>query len=203
MYNSGQMEMQSDRWMRGNTGDRPSFNVLLSRGFGRERRFQVFAMTKGLLGLDKGLPKGACEGPNGAVVAGAVMGGVVGAMLAHAVTSNSSSGSNYGGEERYDLCSEEELLELAASRKKSFVAFYDDIQSISLDAPGMWCQMFGDRRTMGWITLREKSLGKIAMEVRDASEMSVAIDMLPRRLGSRVQINLQLDPRTRTSFVRK
>ena len=96
----------------------------------------------------------------------------------------------------------QQSLDLARARKKSFVAFYDKITSVSLDAPGFWGRNFGDGRTVGWITLRETSLGKVTMEVRDASEMSVAIDSLPRRLGPRVQVNLQFDPRSRT-FVKK
>ena len=201
-FNSN-VELQSDRWMKGNTSDRPSFNVLLSRGFG-DRRFQVFAMTKGLLCLDKGPAKsggGGDDAANRAVMAVALLGGAMGAVIGAAIASNMTAGGGVA-EERYDLCSEDELLDLAASRKKSFVAFYDQIRSVSLDVPGFWGKAFGDGRTVGWITLRENTLGKVAMEVREASEMSVAIDSLPRRLGSRVQVNLQLDPRTHT-FVRK
>jgi hypothetical protein len=198
MQNGFNVELQSARWMQGHTSDRPSFNVLISKGFG-ERRFQVFAMTKGLLCLDKGPAKGGGmggdEAANRAVMVGAVMGGALGAVIGAAVASN-MSGPSRGGEERYDLCSEDELLDLAAQRKKSFVAFYDQISNISLDLPGFWGRTFGDGRTVGIITLQEKSVGKVAMEVRDASEMSVAIDSLPRRLGPRVQVNLQLDPRT-------
>ncbi|HEX5106243.1 MAG TPA: hypothetical protein VFV87_20630 [Pirellulaceae bacterium] len=205
MNSSGSgMELQSNRWMQGNTSDRPSFDVLISRGLGGARRFQVFLMTKGLLCLDKGPPRAGGGGGgdnNGAIVAGAMLGGLAGAAIAHALTSN-SGGSCHAHEERYDLCDEDELLELAAARKKSFVAFYDDIGGVSLDVPGMWEKIFGDGRTVGWITLREKSLGKVAMEVRDPAQMQVAIDTLPRRLGPRVQVNLQLDPRT-TTYVRK
>jgi len=203
MQYGANVELQSNRWMQGHTSDRPSFNVLISRGFG-ERRFQVFAMTKGLLCLDKGAIKGGDMGDDAAgraVMVGAVMGGALGAVIGAAIASNMSTGSG-SREERYDLCSEDELLDLAAQRKKSFVALYDKITSISLDVPGFWGQTFGDGRTIGWITLRESSLGKVAMEVRDAAQMSVAIDSLPRRLGPRVQVNLQLDPRTHT-FVRR
>jgi hypothetical protein len=187
--------------MQGNTSDRPSFSVLISRGLG-ERRFQVFAMTKGLLCLDKGPAKsgGIGDAGNRAVLTGAVLGGAIGAMVGAAIASNMPGSA--GREERYDLCDEDELLDLAAARKKSFCAFYDKITGVSLDAPGFWGRNFGDGRTVGWITLRETSLGKVTMEVRDASVMSVAIDSLPRRLGARAQVNLQLDPRTRT-FVKK
>ena len=204
MQYGANVELQSNRWMQGHTSDRPSFNVLISRGLG-ERPFQVFAMTKGLLCLDKGPAKGSGgggdDGANRAIMVGAVMGGALGAVIGAAVASNMSTGSG-SREERFDLCSEDELLDLAAQRKKSFVALYDKITGVSLDVPGIWGRTFGDGRTVGWITLRESSLGKVAMEVRDASQMSVAIDSLPRRLGPRVQINLQLDPRTHT-FVRK
>jgi hypothetical protein len=205
MNYSGQVEMQSDRWMRGNTSDRPSFNVLIDRGWGGQRRYQVFAMTKGLLFLDKGKGKSgglSDDGVNQAVVAGAVLGGVMGAAIGAAIASG-MSGPSGGSEQRYDLCSEEELLELARERKKSFVAFYDQISGVSLDVPGFFGKIFGDGRTVGWITLRENTLGKVAMEVRDASEMCVAMESLPKRLANRVQVNLQLDPRTRTTFVRK
>lgn len=202
MQNGFNVELQSSRWMQGHTSDRPSFNVLISRGLG-ERRFQVFAMSKGLLVLDKGPAKsggGGDDAANRAVMVGAMMGGALGAVIGAAVASNMTASG--GAEERYDLCSEDELLDLAAQRKKSFVVFYEQIDSVSLDLPGFWGRTFGDGRTVGWITLREKTLGKVAMEIRDASEMSVAIDSLPRRLGPRVQVNLQLDPRTH-QFVAK
>jgi hypothetical protein len=199
MQYGGNVELQSDRWMKGHTADRPSFNVLIARGLG-ERRFQVFAMTKGLLCLDKGPAKRGGSGDDAAqqaVVAGAVLGGALGAVIGAAIASNMTAGAGQT-EERYDLCSEDELLDLAASRKKSFVALYDQITSVSLDVPGFFGKIFGDGRTVGFITLRENKVGKVAMEVRDASEMAVALEALPRRLGPRVQVNLQLDPRTHT-----
>jgi hypothetical protein len=176
MSNGFNVELQSARWMQGHTSDRPSFNVLISKGFG-ERRFQVFAMTKGLLALDKGPAKGSGggdEAANRAVMVGAVMGGALGAVIGAAVASNMTGPS--GSEERYDTCSEDELLDLAAQRKKSFVAFYDQISSVSLDLPGFWGRTFGDGRTVGIITLQEKSVGKVAMEVATPPKMSVAID---------------------------
>ena len=203
MQYGGNVELQSDRWMKGHTADRPSFNVLICRGFG-ERRFQVFAMSKGLLFLDKGKAKGGDMGDDAAgkaVVAGAMLGGALGAVIGAAIASNMSAGAGQA-QERYDRCSEDELLDLARTRKKSFVALYDQITAVSLDLPGFFAKIFGDGRTVGVITLRENKVGKVTMEVRDPSEMAVAMEALPRRLGPRVQVNMQLDVRTHT-FVRR
>jgi hypothetical protein len=199
MYTAGHQELQSNRWLQGHTGDRPSFDAIIARGFSGNRRFQVFAMTRGLLCLDKGKPisGSGSDLDTRAVVIGGVLGGALGAMVGAAVASNTPMG-RAPVEPNYDLCSEDELLELARTRRRSFVAFYDDIKSISLNPPGFLARLLGDRSTAGYVKLRERKLGTVEMEIREASEMVVAIDTLPRRLGDRVQVKLQLDPRTRT-----
>jgi hypothetical protein len=200
-FTPGQQQLQSHTWLQGHTGDRPSFDAVIARGWSGPRQFQVFAMPQGLLCLDKGPPKtGPGSADQRAVMAGAVLGGALGAAIAMAVSS--SMNSTEGRQDNYDMCSEEELLELARQRRKSFVAFYNDIINVSLTAPSFFGQIFGDRRTVGFVTVRERKLGTVSMEIRDASEMAVAIDSLPRRLGERVQIRVQLDPRTHTFVAR-
>ena len=192
MFNSGQLELQSTKWVQRNTSDRPSFKAKISRGFSGSRRYQVFALPKGLLFLEVRNKMGnAGSTATSAIVAGAVVGGALGAMMGAALASAAAGPAE--GEEGFEMCGEAELLELARARKRSFVSKFDEIQSVSIDAPGTLGRMFADSTLVGWVTLRDCCLGKITMEIHDPPEMSVAIDALPRRLGNRVRVNVEFD----------
>src|SRR5438874_13445412 len=119
MYQSGQQQMQSATWLQNHGGDRPSFQAMVSRSFST-RQYQVFAMSQGLLFLEV-RSKGGSPGKSntGAIVLGGIMGGAIGACVAGALT---SQGADAGRMENFDLCSEDELFELAKQRRKSFVA---------------------------------------------------------------------------------
>src|SRR3954447_5760016 len=110
MYSSGQQQMTSAAWLHSHGGDRPSFQATVCRTFSN-CQYQVFAMEQGLLFLEvrnKGGSPGTAN--NGAVVMGAVMGGMIGACIAGALTSQPGDA---GRMESFDLCSEDELFELA------------------------------------------------------------------------------------------
>jgi hypothetical protein len=202
MHKAAQCELQSSRWLAGNTADRPSFHAMIRRGLSGPRPFQVFALPTGMLFLElKQKPGTGGNGPNGAVVVGAVLGGAIGACIGAAVAGSTSSGTPEleGG---FDMCGEDQLIELARKRKRSFVAKYDEICSVSIDAPGALGRLFAARSLVGWITMHDSTLGKVPMEIRDPLAMAVAVEALPRRLGERVQINVELDPHT-TRFVPK
>jgi hypothetical protein len=193
MYQAGQMQMQSAAWLQNHGGDRPSFQATVSRTFST-RQYQVFAMQQGLLFLEL-RTKGGSPGKsnNEAVVIGAVMGGMIGACIAGALTSQAGDA---GKLESFDLCSEEELFALAKQRRKSFVSKNDEAISVSIDAPGSFGRLFASSSLAGWITLRDRKLGKISMEIHDQASMSVAVDSLPRRFKERCFVNVELDRQT-------
>jgi hypothetical protein len=189
----GQVELQSLTWLQKNAADRPSFEAVLRRGLGGPRPFRVFALPNGLLFLELKQKAGSGGGgPSNVVVAGAVLGGAVGAVIG-GIIAGSMSSDEAQTESGFDYYDEDRLIELARTRKRSFVAKYDEIRSVSIDAPGGFGRLFADRKLVGWITLRDQVLGKVAMELRDPSDMSVAVDALPRRLGDRVAVNVRLD----------
>ena len=192
MYSPGQQQMQSANWLHGHAADRPSFQATVCRTFST-RPYQVFLMPQGMLFLALKNKPGSAKDNNGAVVAGAVMGGLIGACIAQAMTSGPSDS---GRSENFELCSEEELLQIAKERRRSFVSKNDEILSVSIDAPAGLSRMFADSSLAGWITLRDRKLGKVAMEIHDQAAMSVAVDALPRRLRERVFVNVELDRQT-------
>jgi hypothetical protein len=198
MYNPGAMQLSSMNWLNNNANDRPSFQAIIPGTFST-RKYQVFSMPQGLLFLERRDKAGSGGGEpnNQAIVMGAVLGGMVGACIAHAITSNSAPAEAETG---LECLREEDLFELARTRKKSFVAKIDEIQSISIDAPGTWGRMFNDSSLAGWVTIRDRALGKVKMEIRDQASMSVAVDCLPRRFANRVFVNVAFD-RGRTLFV--
>ena len=191
MYTSGQMALQSTAWLQKNTSDRPSFKAVVRRTFSKTQ-YQAFALPRGLLFLERrNITGSSAGGGSGAVVAGAVLGGAVGAIIGAAIASNLATTTQR--EENLDVCPEETLIELARARKKSFVAKLDEIISLSIDAPSSFCRMFADSTLAGWITLRDKCLGKITLEIHEQPSLAIAVENLPRRLGERVHINVEFD----------
>jgi len=185
--------MKSAAWLQGHSGDRPSFQATVCRTFST-RPYQVFAMPQGLLFLEvRNKPGVAKEANTGAIVLGGVLGGALGAGIAHAMTSGPSDS---GKAENFELCSEDELFQIAKERKRSFVSKLDEIQSITIDAPSGLSRMFADSTLAGWITLRDRKLGKVSMEIHDQASMQIAVDALPRRLKERVFVNVEFDHQT-------
>jgi hypothetical protein len=200
MHKSSSCELQSTKWLAGNTADRPSFAVTIGGTFTGPRPFQVFALPTGLLFLELRNKPGAGGDGQKLVMAGAIAGGLIGGLIAAGIASSMSGTPDR--ETGFDLCDEDQLFELARTRKRSFVAKLDEIRSVSIDAPGSFGRIFADRSLVGWITLRDSTLGKVTMRIRDPLAMAVAIDALPRRLGDRIHVNVELDDRT-TRFVPK
>ena len=192
MYTSGQLELQSTAWLQKSVSDRPSFRAVVRRTFSKTH-YQAFALPRGILFLERrDITESSGGGTNtNAMVAGAVMGGMVGAMIGAAIANSMASTSVR--EENLDACPEERLIELARARKKSFVAKLDEIVSLTIDAPSSFGRMFADSTLAGWITLRDKCLGKITLEIHDQPGLAIAVENLPRRLGNRVFINVELD----------
>jgi hypothetical protein len=195
MKTSSEFELQSNRWLAGNSADRPSFSASVRRGLSGPRPFQVFLLPTGLLFLElKHRPGAPGTGPSGAVVAGAVLGGAIGACIGAAIASSMSGPAE--SESGFEYMDEDQLFDLARSRKRSFASKLDEIRSVSVDVPGFFSSMFAERTLVGWVTLRDSVLGKVQMDIHDPSAMALAIEALPRRLGDRVQVNVELDRRT-------
>jgi hypothetical protein len=180
--------------MQQNTSDRPSFNAVIRRTFSKTP-YQVFAMPRGLLFLERRIASSGGGGGNhtNAIVAGAVLGGALGAVIGAAISESCQGSAATERDEHLEAYPEETLIELARTRKKSFVTKYDEIISLAIDAPGSLARMFADSTLAGWITIRDKCLGKITAEIHEQPALAVAAENLPRRLGERVQINVELD----------
>jgi hypothetical protein len=193
---SAQLELQSSKWLAGHTSDRPVIDAIIARGlFGSPRCFQVFVMQKGMLFLDLGPErKGRSNMPAGAMVAAGVLGGAVGGLVAGMVAESMSGPEQRGP--RYDMHDDDTLLEMARGSRYSFVSLYGDVKYVSIDAPGFWAGLFGSGKTAAWITLRDRAIGKVQMEIRDVAAVMAAIEGLPRRLGDRLHNNVELDRRT-------
>ena len=198
MYTPGQMQLQSMGLLQGHTSDRPSFEATVCRMFST-RPYQVFAMPPGLLFLEmRNQARGPARENSSALVMGAVLGGAIGACLASALVSNPTMEAESG----LDMYGDEELFELARVRKRSFVSKYEDVRSVVITAPSGWDRLFASSTLAGYITLRDRAIGKVKMEIHDQAAMSVAIDALPRRLAERVWVNVEFDQRS-TRFVPK
>jgi len=194
MYSPGQQQLQSATWLQNYSGDRPSFQAIVRRTLST-RPYQVFVMPQGLLFLELRHKLG-CGGNNNqnAIVVGAMLGGAIGACIGAAV-----AGSDVGAPSRienFESCTEEELFALAAKRRRSFTSRIDEILSVRVDSPGAWSRLFADSTLAGWVTLRDRKLGKVSMNVYDQGALSVAVDALPRRLRERAFINVELDRHT-------
>lgn len=200
MRKSAQVEMQSVALLQRHAADRPSFEVLRRGAFSGARAFQAFALPRGLLFLE--LRTKAVAGPSShkAALVGGIMGGAIGACVGALIDSRGAVQEER--EAGFDMWDEDRLIELAGLRKRSFVSKYDEIRSVSLDAPGSLGRMFADRDLAGWMTLYDRVLGKVVLEFHDPSAMAVAVDGLPRRLGDKVRVNVELDEST-ARFVRR
>ena len=183
--------LQSSAWLQNHSADRPSFEAKVSRGYS-SCEYVVFAMQHGLLFLEQKdhVFSARNQGVNGAVLAGAIMGGAAGALIAGALTSGNNGPTRK--ESGLETQSDEELFALARSRKKSFVAERDDIESVSIDPPSFLSGLFGGR-VAGTITIRDRQLGKLRLELTDKASMAAAIDAFPRHYGNRTAINVRWD----------
>ena len=198
-FTSGQYELRSSSIMANHTGDRPSFQADVSRGWFGSGHFQVFAMPQGLLFLQMQLKDYGNLGSNAnyAGMAMAMSFGAIGGLAAGMAAARDAERYGERPEDKWetglDALSEDELLDMAKSRRKSFVAKNAEISAVSIDAPGAFSRALGDSSLQGTITLRDRTLGKVSLEIRDAAAMSVAVDALRRHLGDRVQVNVQFD----------
>jgi len=203
-FQAGQQELQSNQWVSKHTADRPSFQCDINRGLFRSGHFQVFAMPAGLLCLEMRHKDYGNIGQGGNNYAGmffAMQFGAIGGLAAGLAAARDAE--RYGGtpaqrwEKSFELMDESELLELARQRRKSFVCKLNEIRSVTINAPSLLSRTLGDNSLAGNITVRDKCMGKIVMQVRDQTHMAVAVEALAKRLGDRAKVNVEFDERTR------
>ncbi len=195
MYESGQTALQSMSWLQTHSADRPTFQAKVARGFS-SRDYVVFAMEHGLLFLehmDHPMANRAGGGVNGAVVAGAILGGAVGAVIGGIIASNGGDAPTRK-ESGLETRSDDELFELARTRKRSFVAERGEIESVSIDAPGLFSSAWGK------VIIRDRRLGKLTLAIPDRTSMTVVVDAFPRHYGNRTRVNVRWD-QSKGSFV--
>jgi hypothetical protein len=178
--------------MQKHTGDRPSFDAFICRSiFFGTRRYRVFVMARGLLFLPlEDHP--ATKAPP-----------VMGTGLAGAVRTMEYASEWYARQPippecqaDFDIKSDDELLKLAGERKQSFVAKQEEIVKLTIDPPGPIARLLGTS-VAGVITLRDRALGTIAMEIRDQFPLAIAVESLPKRLRERTVVNVQWDEPSR------
>jgi hypothetical protein len=196
-FASGHCALASANILATHTGDRPSFQADVSRGLFSSGHFQIFALPTGLLFLEMQLKD------HGNLGGGSYGTGLAGAAAAWNDAQRYGARPEDSWETGLDALSEDELFELASSRRKSFVSKIDGIRSVSIDQPGFLARTFGFSGVLGTITLRDASLGKVFIDIKEESAMSVAIESLPRRLGPRVQVNLEFDRASRQFVPRR
>lgn len=199
MYQSGQMQLESNGWMQSRIGDRPTFEAVVSRGFS-SRSYHVFLVPQGILFLSKIKPgQGNSQAAYDAIATGAKVGGLMGAALGAAMATTLSKPVEEE-EENFAICQTEQLFMLAKKRRHSFISLLEDARTICVDAPGALGRMFGG--TAGWITVRDSRLGKIVIDVKEQASLSDVTKTIPARYGDRASINVQWDD-ARQRFVPK
>jgi hypothetical protein len=163
------------------------------------RDFQVFAFDKGLLFLDLGNEEkeqfdepGQALGWVGAICGG-YRGARVGALMEQALVSTTvkRSASDYA------FHSDDDLIELAKERPRSFVARYEEIETAAIEAPDFFERLCHARDLQGFLTLREGTVGKVRLRIVDLESMREAIDTCSQRLGDRLTVRAEFDQQQR------
>lgn len=171
---------------------RSSFDAVIARGFWRQlRSYRVFVMEKGMLCLDEGAYRKQGAGNPIAFGIGAMLGGVIGAHVAASLTASLTPDDS--AVQRYDHLSDEALLAMARKRRKSFVLKHDEVKSIAIKAPSFLGGIFVDSSIKGWLNVREKTMGRVEMEIRDIHAMQLVLDEFPKRFEDRMKVRARLD----------
>jgi hypothetical protein len=191
MHAGGGHQLDSMQWIPGYGGDRPMFEGVIAGAFFGSKQYYFFALPEALLFLPSvKLRIGAGSGPDAFVAGwkmGGLIGGVVGATIAGALADPAIDDT------AYECLSETQLFELARSRRGSFACLNDDIEWIQLDAPSGLARLLGSSRLAGWLTLRDRRLGKRTVEIYDPAMLALACESLPERFGDRVRIKVEYD----------
>jgi hypothetical protein len=184
------MQLQTTALFEQSNTDRPSFQARLARGFSGMRDFHLFGFPDSMLFLE-GLPppKQNRNGSTQAAVIGGVLGGAVGGLIGGLIAQSMSEDAPHQPAEMLNLRSDAELIYLAKKRKRSFVSEYKDVKWARIEAPSSFSKLFSTKELAGTITVRDRTIGTLVLELPKPNDMMVAISLLQRRLGDRVKVN--------------
>ena len=135
-------------------------------------------------------------------MAGAVLCGMMGALLGGMIADNLKSTSVGPLAENFNLCTDDEIIALARQRKGSMLSEYADITSVNIDGPSFSVRMFSSSKLIGNVTIRDRTVGKLVLEITSVHAMLTAMQALKAKLGDRVKTRLEWCEETR-AFVSK
>ncbi len=183
--------------------DRPVFHGRLSRGLRRTRFFQVFACRTGFLCLELTYQKRGDFDPlaffrwMAAIWFGPL------AIIAQVIMARKSVRHEAALDLSSAMLGNEEVVELARERKRSFVARYDDMQSAHIEPPGEFERFLYGNHYQGTVTFREKTVGKVTIHIYDRQCMDTAIDAFSERLSDIAEIRAEFDLRQRRFIAKR
>jgi hypothetical protein len=193
MYAGGGQQLDSMQWVQGHGGERPMFEGVIAGMLFGSRPYYFFGLPEGLLFLPSvKLRVGEGNGQD-AFVAGWKMGGLIGGLVGAAIAGTLADPAV--DDTAYECLTDTQLFELARRRRGSFACLNDDVEWIQLDAPSGLARLVGSSRLAGWLTLRDRRLGKRTIEIYDPATLALACESLPERFGDRVRINVEYDDR--------
>jgi hypothetical protein len=178
--------------------DFPGRTHFFGKSSGRD--YQVFAFDVGLLYLDLGrlqAKEDATEQGQALSWVGAFCGGQHGAQLGSLMEQALGASSDYRRTTEFNAYSDDELIDLAQQRRQSFVVRYEDIKRAAIEGPDFIEWLFNGKNLQGFLTLKEKTVGKVRLKILDVESMTDAISTCSKRFGDRLSVNAEYDRRQR------
>ena len=184
---TGAVQLQSSSFPNA-SGGRPEFQVRMKRKSSFHQSYQVFGLENGMLMLNLGHAGSNSQLNGDASLAGGVVGGVIGRMIGNAIES-ASEVTMTELESHFTRYSDSQLIDMAREMKGSLVAKYDEIDSMSIDAPGFLDAICRGGSVAGIINVKDRTLGKMTWELCDVHSVNIAFEFLPAKLGNIVRVN--------------
>lgn len=177
------LQLQTSALLESSSNQRPSFHANVSRTFRGTNAFDIFCFKQGMLFLHNPDPQEeARKRVNKGAMIGGLLGGAVGAVVGGMIDSANQDVTTRQ-RNNLSLCTDEEILSLAAHRKLSFAADYDDVSYCIASARSGW---FGGN-SAGSFLLKIKKFGKVGIEFPLPSDMTTAIQTMEKKLGDRFE----------------
>jgi len=185
-----QIELQSATMMTGGNSGRPTLTGTIDRGWSA-RRYQVFGFGKGYLFLDLGRDVSEKDKGRAGAMVGGFLGGAVGSYLGSQLEQGLADDFD-APEVTFEHKSNDELIALARKSKHSFVVPYDEIQWVKVEKAGI----LASSECVGFVKLKEPSVGRINLAISDFDSMLTAIETFPAKLGDRATVKVKLNEST-------
>ena len=188
---AGSLALESSFFLKAG-GGRPEFEIRMKRKSSYNQAYQVFGLEKGLLMLNMGHAGSNSQLNGDFSLAGGLLGGGIGRLIGNAIES-ASEVTMMESESKFTRCSDAELIDLARELKGSLVAKYDEITSISIDAPGFLDVICRGGSVAGIITVKEQTLGKMTWEICDVNSLATAFEFLPAKFEEITRVNAVME----------